>query len=617
MRYRALTFCAREEARARDVIPVPSPAQRGRVRVGALLLLNFLLATAAHAGIDIDIPDRTDEIKNNVRAFLSLTRYKERDDVTPETMTRLTRRIEPEVRKALQPLGYYAPKVKHEVTRVSAKDWRVVIHITLGRPVRLSEVTIDVVGAGKDDASIRGMLAKRELKAGRRLNHGRYDRVKDDLLRTASNHGYLDAHYTTAELLIDRAERRATAKLVLDTGQRYSFGAVTISQDVIEPHAMRRLLRIKEGEPYSLDALLRTQYVLDDTQYFSTAEVETAERDPQTLTVPVTIRALPNRRNRYAFSVGYATDTRARGRITWDNRLVNRSGHRLQAELIGSAVVKEATVRYAIPVMDVALEKLEFTVSYKDEELGDVTSERVELTAGLTQVMGSNWQRVLFTRLSRENSRSGSRSDVDENGNSTFQDKTDFYIIPGISFSTMPPYMTGETTRQYSVFAELTGSPNSLGSDASYLRFRMEAERVFDLNRKWHLRTRGNLGASHVNKAFELPASQRFFAGGDRSVRGFSLNELPIVKDGENTGRKNMLTASIQLERDLWRNFRGAVFYDTGNAFDNFIDEPLEYSAGVGLHYQIAVASIGIDVAQALSEQGRKPRLHLHFSTVF
>jgi translocation and assembly module TamA len=187
-----------------------------------------------------------------------------------------------------------------------------------------------------------------------------------------------------------------------------------------------------------------------------------------------------------------------------------------------------------------------------------------------------------------------------------------------VSISTMPPYVTGEAMRRYSVFAELTGSPSSLGSDASYLRFRLDAERVFDLSRKWYVRTRTNLGASYVNEAFELPASQRFFAGGDRSIRGFGLNELPIVKDGENTGRKNLLAASLQLERDLpWRNFRAALFTDGGNAFDKFFDEPIEYSVGMGVHYQIAVASLGIDVAQALSESGRKPRLHLHFSTVF
>ena len=571
----------------------------------------------AHAGIDIDIPDRTDEVKNNVRAFLSLTRYKDRDDVTPETMTRLARRIEPEVRRALEPLGYYAPEVSYEVKQLSPTEWHVVIHIDPGRPVRLSEVNIEITGAGKDEPAIRAVLARRELKPGLRLNHGRYDRVKDDLLRAAHNHGYLDARYTKSELLIHRGERRAQANLVLDTGEIYSFGAIEVSQDVIKPEAMSRLLRIREGDPYSLDALLRTQYVLDDTQYFSTAEVETGDRDPVTRTVPVTITAQPNRRNRYAISAGYATDTRVRGRLTWDNRLVNRSGHRMQTEIIGSELLKEATVRYAIPVMDVALEKLEFVLSGSDEELGDVTSRRVEFTAGLTQVIGTTWQRVLFARLSREMSRSGSRDAVDPASRSAFQDKTDVLIIPGVSFSTMPPYLVGETTRRYSVYAELTGSPHSLGSDSSYLRFRLEAERVFDLSDKWHLRLRSNLGVSHVNKTFTLPASQRFYAGGDRSVRGFGLNELPIVKDGENTGRKHMFTGTVQLERDFKRNFRGALFYDAGNAFDKFFGESLEYSAGVGVHYQIAVASLGIDIAQALSEPGRKPRLHLHFSTVF
>jgi translocation and assembly module TamA len=590
--------------------------QRFRFTRSAWAFVLGMTLLRAHAGVDIDIPDRSEEIQNNVRAFLSLTRYKDRDDVTPETMTRLARRIEPEVRKALEPLGYYAPTVTYDIKQLNQKNWRVTVHIAPGRPVRLSEVTIEVKGPGRDDSAVQAVLARRELRAGLRANHGRYDRVKDNLLRAAQNHGYLDAHYTQSELLIDRQERRATATLVLETGERYSFGAIEIAQDVIEPHAMRRLLRMREGDPYTLDALLRTQYVLDDTQYFATAEVETADRDRETRTVPVTIRATANRRNRYAISAGYATDTRARGRITWDNRLVNRSGHRLQAELIGSKLVQEASLRYAIPVMDVALEKLEFVLTGKQENLGDVDSERVEFTTGLTQVLGDTWQRVLFVRLQRERTQSGSRSTLDGEGSGTFQDTTDFLVIPGVSFSTMPPYVTGEGLRPYSVYAELTGSPSTLGSDSSYVRFRVEGERIFKLARKWHLRTRGSFGTSYVNDTFELPASQRFFAGGDRSVRGFGLNELPL--DDTNTGRKHLLTASLQLERDLpWRNFRGALFTDGGNAFDSFFDEPIEYSAGVGVHYQIAVASLGIDVAQALSEKGRKPRFHLHFSTVF
>jgi outer membrane translocation and assembly module TamA len=43
----------------------------------------------------------------------------------------------------------------------------------------------------------------------------------------------------------------------------------------------------------------------------------------------------------------------------------------------------------------------------------------------------------------------------------------------------------------------------------------------------------------------------------------------------------------------------------------------LEYSAGLGVRYNIAVASFGVDLAQPLSESGRNPRLHLYISTQF
>ena len=61
----------------------------------------------------------------------------------------LQRRIVGEVREALQPLGYYEPEVTFEVDQQDT-DWRVTIHVRPGRPVRLSEVHIDVVGAGSE-----------------------------------------------------------------------------------------------------------------------------------------------------------------------------------------------------------------------------------------------------------------------------------------------------------------------------------------------------------------------------------------------------------------------------------------------------------------------------------
>jgi len=379
---------------------------------------------------------------------------------------------------------------------------------------------------------------------------------------------------------------------------------------------------MKEGDPYMLDSLLRTQYVLDDTQYFALVDIDSADPDRTTRTVDVKISGEPSRKHRFAVSLGYATDTRARGKFTWDNRRVNDSGHRFKTELVGSAVVKELSFRYAIPVMDVALEKLEFTALANEEELGDTFSKRFEIGAGLTQALG-RWQRVLFLRFSQEKTTFPSDGTNDEF--STRQ----FLIIPGMSYSTLPSYIVGGRLRPYNVYAELRGSPSTLGSEASFLQLRLQAERIFELAPLWHLRLRGEIGASWVPDFSNLPASQRFFAGGERSVRGFDLNELSPPPEPADTlsgqvpreldtsvGGKHLLTGTIEVERDLPRNFGVAAFYDIGNAFNEFGD-PLEYSVGLGVRYHVAVASLGVDVAQPLSESGRGPKLHLYISTLF
>jgi len=565
--------------------------------------------TTACANIELSIPDVTEAVATNVREYLSLTRYAERKDISEETMSRLLRRVVAETEEALQPLGYYEPQVTYDAKQ-NGQTWQVTLHVTPGRPVRLSEVTVDAVGPGARARTIQDLLNEHELKPGLRLNHGTYDRVKANLLRAAKSEGYLDAHFTRNDLIIDREARRANIAIELDTGERYRYGAITIAQDVIKADAMNRLLRMHEDDPYTLDSLLRTQYVLDDTQYFSTVDIESGTPDKNSRTIPVTVRAEPNRKHRFGTSLGYGTDTRFRGTFSWEDRLVNDSGHRSRLELLGSSVVKDITERYVIPVMDVALEKLEFTATLRDEELGDTRSKRAEIGSGLTQVLG-RWQRVLFLRLSNETTiEPGPTPDAPND------ERTQHYLIPGMSYSTVPSYIVGGKPRPYSLYTEVRGSPQTLGSDASFLQFRVQAERYFDFGPLYQLRLRGELGVSWTPSFDLFPASQRFFAGGEHSVRGFALNELsPTDENGNHIGGKDLATATIELERRLPRNLGAAIFFDAGNAFDNFGD-PLEYSAGIGGRYHIAVASFGVDVAQPLSRTGN-PRLHLYIATQF
>src|SRR5262249_19827883 len=160
-------------------------------------------------------------------------------------------------------------------------------------------------------------------------------------------------------------------------------------------------------------------------------------------------------------------------------------------------------------------------------------------------------------------------------------------LIPGISVASVPQGYLGEALFSRAFFAQLRGSTHTLGSGSDFVQLDIQAERAFDLSRKLHLVLRGEAGAAALSKFHGLPGNGRFSAGGDRSVRGFGYNELsPITelkddngdplldKDGNprtaKLGGKNLLTGTVELVRDLPRNFGVATFFDFGNAFDRF-----------------------------------------------
>jgi translocation and assembly module TamA len=581
------------------------------VRIAAALAVVLASGTAAAESVRIEIDGVERAIADNIRGFLTLGRYAERTDVTDAQVRRLADRAVDEAADALRPFGYYEPIIKSRTSRDDAR-WIVRLKVTPGPPVVMKSVEVEINGPGSEDAALNRLAAASPLQPGTRLDHQSYDRLRNDLLRTALEQGFLDAQLTRRELIVNPVERTASAHLALETGGQYRFGAIEIEQDVLRDELLERFVRFESGQVFSNDRIRSTQFALEDSNFFSTVAISPGQRDPGTLTVPVSIRAEPIKRDRYTVSLGYGTDTDLRGRFAWENRRVNTRGHRLRFEVTASSVLQEVVTRYIIPVGDPALEKLEFSAGYINEELGDLDSERYELIGSLTQAMG-NWQRVLFFKLNQET------TDFPD-GTSNEQ----LLLIPGISYASMPPNFLTGWMRTAAYYFELSGSPETLGSDSSYLRFYTRAERVWPLSGPWHLRLRGEFGSSWVNDFSELPASQRFFAGGDRSVRGFALDELSprvevVAPSGEvsqqSIGGEHKLVGSIELERDIFTNFRAAVFYDTGNAFSDW-SAPLEYSVGVGLRWRLPMLLIGFDIAQALSEPGKNPRLHLNITQV-
>jgi translocation and assembly module TamA len=602
-----------------------------RPRRLAATLLALLLASSAvpaAAEITVEVNGVAEDVRKNILAYLSFERYKENESLTPEIVERLQERSEREVRAAMRPFGYYEPKITSEVkrsTRGSETDYDVIINVVPGEGVVIDKVEVNVTGPGATDKLFTDITGDMPVRVGERLNHSNYELLKGSLLRTAATYGFLDARMSRNEMRVDPQARTAQIYIDFDTGSRYRFGDTEIHQDVIDDSLIRRYLRYKPDQEYDSTELFRTQFALDDSQYFSTVEVRPEDRDREKLTVPINVTAEPNRRGRYQFGIGYGTDTEARGTASWENRLVNRRGHRFRTEIRAATINQSADARYIVPIGDPATEKFTLQVTGALERLEDQDIRNVNFTPSVTQLTDSwfsekqSWQRVTYIELLQTQSETIATGERDKQS----------LIIPGISFSLVPRKYLGEALFSRALYGEVRGSNRALGSDSDFLQVRLQAERAWDLdkNRKWHLLLRGDFGATALSRTSGLAVSQRFFAGGDRSVRGFGFRDLSPVEEVINeegqtelvkVGGKHLFTGSVEVVRDLPRNFAVAVFADAGNAFDQFGD-PLMYSVGVGFRYRLPVVSVGLDVAQPLTtppgETERPgPRLHLNFS---
>lgn len=145
------------------------------------------------------------------------------------------------------------------------------------------------------------------------------------------------------------------------------------------------------------------------------------------------------------------------------------------------------------------------------------------------------------------------------------------------------------------------------GSEVGFLKTYVQAftYRRLPGPRRTVLALAGRVGLAHGfvdNADDQLPASERFFAGGDTTVRGFSLDRLgdenTITSTGFPTGGNALVVLNAELRVAAFSNVTAAVFVDAGNVFLKASDldvTNLRPSAGVGLRYRSPVGPIRVD----------------------
>ncbi|GAA4856408.1 autotransporter assembly complex family protein [Luteimonas vadosa] len=579
------------------------------MRTPLLLFFACLLAVAAPAQAasvaEVEIVGLDEEMTENVRVSLSAVDAIGRQ-VPPRRIEYLVRVAEEETREALAPFGYYSPEISIQRSG-RGDDIALTITVDPGEPVRVRHADIAIVGEGGKDRYLKRDLARFKPAQGEVFDHATYEKSKLRITHRLAERGYFDADFASRRVEVTRADNAADIDLAWTSGARYDMGPTTFEQSpeaIIRESLLRKLLYWNEGEYYHQGRLDRLRKSLVRLDYFSQIDIQPLPGEAVNKRVPVQVTLKPAKRTIYTVGLSYGSESGAGVSLGLERRYVNDRGHKALAQLDYAENLKSLTLQYRIPAFAWLDGWYTFSLKATDEMSKYIDDRRVEFVAARSGEINQHLNAVVSLHALRERW----YFQVADDGGALAE--PDYRYA-----SLLYPQLRGEyidvddrlfPTRGIGGSLRLAGAVEGAGSDASFGQVQARATWFKGLGERNRLIVRGEIGHTFVDLLTDLPPSLRFYAGGDRSIRGYEFREVgpSIAIDGGerySTGARNLVTASVEFERYFNPTWGGAVFVDGGDAFNGSTPD-WHVGVGIGVRYRSPVGPIKFDIARGLDD---------------
>lgn len=544
--------------------------------------MTLLLPGFAISGtLTLNVTGLAPEMASAVRASLTLSHYLDRDIDRPQLDRQLARADE-EIRSALEPFGYYAATVTHDL-QVQGDQFEIELRVRLGAPVRVTQERVEVSSEAAQVPLVAKALHDFAPRRDARLDHAEYERSKDRISAALTDAGYLTARLRDHRVEVRRATHSATIHLSWDCGKRYRFGPVRFPATPLSKALLARRIPWREGDYFSGAKLLELQSRLNDGDYFSIVSVRPLLGNAKDDRVPIEVELSPAKRDIYSGGLYASTDTGAGVKAAFQRRWLNSLGHKLQLDAEYAQRLQSYSLGYRIPFAGADDRALSFGLTYHDEET-DSTEERTTKLALRETRKWRGFTRTLGVQLIGGDFDIGS-----EHGNSD-------ELFAEASLAHTRADDPAFPHHGYSFSTGLKVAPASVVSRTRFAALDVRGKWITSLHERDRVILRGALGAMTADDFNELPPELRFFAGGDRSIRGFGYEAIGNQNEaGDIIGGTFLTVLSAEYERYFTRKWGVAAFVDGGDAFlrDDF---DWNIGAGLGSRWKSPVGVVRLDI---------------------
>lgn len=584
-----------------------------------MMALTLMTLSPSLWALNADISGVSSPVESNIDAYLQSI------DEQQYTEMRLEGEIRQRTREAMRVFGYYEPDITIELNQTPIS-----VRIEPGPQVKIETLAITLEGDAREDPAFQEALRGFPLQEGDTLQHAPWDRLRNQFSGLAIERGYFDWAFTDRRMEVRPHLESARLYMDFNSGPRYQFGDAVIIGSHIEPERLYRMQTFTTGDPYLAESLARYNQRLAETGWFRSVNVRPRLETTQELSIvpasggdrwwneatasqpqqprlssaalasalsihrhndndtqlPIDISVEPAARHQFEVGVGYATDVGPRLGFSWKQPWINRFGHSLSHDVYISEPEQRFSGTYKIPLEDPIRDNYRLQYGMRNRHDGDTRSLEGGLEIARRWEFENRWVQTLYFRTTYEDFTQGGVSDEV------------WIFYPGIQWSrarTQPQQFPLWGDRQQ---LSIEYSDTAWGSDAHFARLTGDTEWIRTVGNNNRFSARLSIGAIETEDFDKLPPSLRFFAGGDRSVRGYSFESLsPRNEEGRLRGGQQLLTSALEYQRRVSGNWWGATFVDSGDAFDNWEPSRLKTGAGIGVRWISPVGPIRFDVA--------------------
>lgn len=518
----------------------------------------------------------------------------------PATLGLLRRRVDRDIGQFLKILkseGFYGGRVTGDIN-AKTDPVQVTFQVDPGPAYPLKSVDIQITQEAAATKEKPPDLAKLGLTLGQAARGRTILNGEAALLRHFKKRGFALTQLTDRRVEVNHREKSLAVTYRIDLGQRARFGNTEITGlKSIDEAFLRSMIPWKKGDQFNIQLLEDAQTRLITTGLFSTVQVSQGETLQEEGFLPVNITVTDRKHRSISAGVSYMTDEGAGANISWEHRNLLGRGERLKLDTAVSGISLSAEGIFLKPQFLRNDQTLRLNLRFADE-----TTDAFDSLSISSAVLVD---RKLTKKITVGAGLAHKFSKVEQQGET---ERFSLLSLPlhfdwDSSGNLLDPKSGGRMILQVAPYHDIEKT------DLNFLKSQITATRYLRLLKTPFLvlAGRASLGVMNGASLLDIPADERFYAGGGGSIRGYAYQSVGALdEDDDPIGGRSVLELSAELRFKLTDRIGMVTFLDGGSAFaSTFPDssEDLQWAAGLGFRYFTPIGPLRLDVGFPLDRR--------------